>query len=44
VTPQLISAAKPAWQMRWMMAPLYGMLGRDEEAVDWLELAVDRGS
>ena len=43
VTPELIAAAKPAWQMRWMMASLYALLGRETEALDWLELAVNRG-
>jgi len=43
VTPELIAAAKPHWQMGWMMSPLYALMGRDTEALDWLELAVNRG-
>ena len=43
VTPELIAAAKPHWQMRWMMASLYAVIGRADEALDWLELAVNRG-
>jgi serine/threonine protein kinase/tetratricopeptide (TPR) repeat protein len=43
VTPELIAAAKPHWQLRWMMAPLYALIGREAEALDWLELAVNRG-
>ena len=43
VTPELVAAAKPHWQMRWMMSSIYALLGRDTEALDWLELAVDSG-
>jgi tetratricopeptide (TPR) repeat protein len=43
VTPEFIAAAKGGWQLRWMTASLYAMIGRDDEALDWLELAVTRG-
>jgi tetratricopeptide (TPR) repeat protein len=43
ITPKFLAVAKPHWQMRWMTASLYAMIGRDDEALDLLELAVTRG-
>jgi tetratricopeptide (TPR) repeat protein len=43
ITPEFLAAAKPHWQLRWMTASLYAMIGRENEALDWLELAVTRG-
>ena len=43
MTPELLAAAKPHWQMRWIVASLYALIGRENEALDWLELAVTHG-
>jgi hypothetical protein len=43
VTPELTSAAKIHWQLPWMMAAIYSMIGRTEESLIWLEHAVTRG-
>jgi serine/threonine protein kinase len=43
ITPELLASARPAYQLRWMIASLYSMVGREDDALDWLELAVNRG-
>lgn len=43
VTPELISAAKVHWQLPWMMAAIYSLIGRTDESLNWLEHAVTRG-
>jgi TolB-like protein len=43
VTPELISAAKVHWQLPWMMAAIYSLLGRTDESLNWLEHAVTHG-
>jgi len=43
ITPELISVAKLQWQMPWMLASVYSMLGETDESLDWLEHAINRG-
>jgi serine/threonine protein kinase len=43
VTPELIAFFKTQWQMPWMMAAIFSLLGRTEESLDWLEHAVTHG-
>jgi non-specific serine/threonine protein kinase len=43
VTPELIAIAKTQWQMPWMMAAIYSLMGKTDESLDWLEYAVSHG-
>jgi non-specific serine/threonine protein kinase len=43
INPDLISAAKLHWQLPWMLASIYSMLGKTDESLDWLEHAISRG-
>lgn len=43
ITPELISVVKLQWQMPWMLASIYSMLGETDESLDWLEHAINRG-
>jgi tetratricopeptide (TPR) repeat protein len=43
LTPEFLEAARSHWQMRWIVASLYVLIGHDVEALDLLELAVNRG-
>jgi hypothetical protein len=43
VTPELESAARWDEQYSWWMAACYALIGRAEEALEWLDNAVERG-
>jgi serine/threonine protein kinase len=43
ITPELNAIAKTQWQMPWMMAAIYSLMGRTGESLDWLEYAVTHG-
>jgi len=43
MTPEFIAAAKSDVQFSWMVGSCYAMLGKAEEAIDWIEHAVSRG-
>jgi non-specific serine/threonine protein kinase len=43
VTPELIAFFKTQWQMPWMMAAIFSLMGLTEESLDWLEHAVTHG-
>ena len=43
LTPEAITMARDQWQMPWMMASIYSMLGETKESLDWLEHAISRG-
>ena len=43
LTPETISMAKYQWQMPWMMASIYSLLGQTDKSLEWLEYAINRG-
>ena len=43
MTPEFIAAAKSDVQFSWMVGSCYAMLGKAEDAIDWIEHAVKRG-
>jgi TolB-like protein len=43
MTPELREAAWGDIQLAWMVAAVYAILGKKDEAIDWLEQAVRRG-
>ena len=43
ITPEVASSWKDQWQMPWMVASIYSMIGKTDESLDWLEHAVNRG-
>jgi len=43
ITPEIASSWKDQWQMPWMVASIYSMMGKTEESLEWLEHAINRG-
>ena len=43
ITPEFISVAKVHWQLPWMMAAIYSLIGSTDESLNWLEHAVTHG-
>ena len=43
LTPEAISLAKDQWQMPWMIASIYSLIGKTDESFAWLENAINRG-